>query len=622
MKKVALKLIIASVALTMASSVLVGCKKDDAAPTTAANKANQVFKLSKPAKADSTKVFTTLINTQPLPAFNGNPYDAAGLDWSVQPILFDYLADYSPFPERTFKPSLLEKFEFKNKVLTMTLKKDLKWSDGSPLNADDVLANFYLGVGRSTMWTYAKSVEKVDNLSIKIEYVTESPLVLNVTFNSPIMAPNKVYGKWADQYKDIAINGREINPSNGYYKFKADALTKKADIDKELLNFKPKAEEAIVCGPYIVETVTTSEIMFKVNPNYRVKPLITKVRGLRPGTAQAFASSILNRDYTLENGGLAPDMAKQVESKYKNELRQLYAPELSQIGYSFNITKYPLNIPEVRKAISLATDRDTLITIAEPGSLKSDWRNSGLLPTLTDSFTNKGFMDKLPNYAFNQKKAEEVLTKIGWKKNAQGQWLDDKGVAPKIEIATVNSWPSFMMTAEAMSTMLKEFGFNIDFKPMENASVWKYLASGDQMIGANFMGGATAYNHPWETFNNIYIASAAKLGLPVLKEGEELKLKAPTSGKEYNVSQMLIKLFNSTDEKEIKQITEDFITLTNDLCIFMPVIEKASTLRVYDQSLSLAEGTANELQKSYYYYGDLNKFVGKMLREGQIFFTE
>lgn len=147
MKKLALKLIIASVALTMMTSVFAGCK--DSSKTTDTGKADgKGFKLSKPAKADSTKVFTTLINTQPLPAFNGNPYDAAGLDWSVQPLIFDYLADYSPFPQRTFKPSLLEKYEFKNKVLSMTLKKDLKWSDGSTLNADDVLANFYLAVSK------------------------------------------------------------------------------------------------------------------------------------------------------------------------------------------------------------------------------------------------------------------------------------------------------------------------------------------------------------------------------------------------------------------------------------------------------------------------------------------
>lgn len=622
MKKVALKLIVASIALTMTSGIFAGCSGKDKTEPTAANNTKQVFKLDKPAKKDSTKVLTTLINSAAPPAFNGNPYDAAGIDWSIQPLVYDYLADYAPFPERTFKPSLLEKYEMKNKVLTMTLKKDLKWSDGSPLNADDVIANFYLGLGRSSMWNYIKSIEKVDDLTVKVEYVTESPLVLNVTFITPIMASDEVYGKWSDQYKELALNGREVNPANGYYKLTQDATTKKAEIDKDLLAFKPKPEEAVVCGPYMIENVTTSEIMFKVNPNYRQTPTIAKVRGLRPGNSQAFASSILNRDYSLENGGLAPDMAKQVEEKYKDELRQTYVPELSQIGYAFNIQKYPLNIPEVRKAISLATDRDTLLTIAEPGSLKSDWKNSGLVPSLHESFTNKGFTDKLQDYSYNPEKAEEMLKKIGWKKNDQGQWVDDKGVSPKIEIAAINSWPSFMMTAEAMSTMLKEFGLNIEFKPMESASVWTYLASGDQMIGANMMGGASGYNHPWETFNNIYVASASKLGLPTPPAGEDLKLTAPTTGKEYNVTQMLLKLFNSTDEKEVKQITEDFMTLTNDLCIYMPVIEKASTLRVYDPTLSLAEGTEGELQKSYYYYSDLNKFIAKMIRDGELYFTE
>ena len=64
------------------------------------------------------------------------------------------------------------------------------------------------------------------------------------------------------------------------------------------------------------------------------------------------------------------------------------------------------------------------------------------------------------------------------------------------------------------------------------------------------------------------------------------------------------------------------MTLLNDLSLFMPVIEKSAPLRIYDTTLSIAEGTANEIQQSYYYYGNMNQMVAKMLKSGEIFFVE
>ncbi|MDI6618595.1 MAG: ABC transporter substrate-binding protein [Clostridiales bacterium] len=622
MRKLAIRLAVVTLSLIMLASMF-GCTKQSTNNGKQKSNTGNVFRLSKPAKADSTKVLTTLIDCAPPPAFNGNPLDdTSGINWSIQPFMYGYLANYSPFPERKFKTELLEKYEFKDKVLTMTLKKGLKWSDGSQLTADDIMAHFYMNVGRSSVWTYIKSLEKVDELTVKISYVTNTPMVLNVTFNLPVATPAKIYGKWADRKKDVALNGREINAATGYYKFTTDGQKKLDEINKDVLTYKPKPEEAVCSGPYAIASVTTAEIMFKVNPNYMIKPQITKLRGLRPGSAEAFASSIMEGQYTVENGGLSPDMAKQVEAKYKDKIRKLYVPELSQIGYGFNIQKYPVSIPEVRKAISYATDRDTLLTIAEPGSFKSDWKNSGLLPSLQSNYTDKGFTDKLTDYSYNQKKAEELLKSIGWKKDSNGKWIDDKGKAVKLEIAVINSWPSFMYTGEAMSTMLKEFGFDVNFKPMDGGVIWKYLNSSDFMIGCSFLGGSSGYNTPWEAFNNIYSSSAARTGLPVLKEGEDRIMKDPVTNKEYNVTQMLLKLFNSTDDKEIKQLTEDFMTLTNDLCLYMPVIEKASCLRIYDQTLSLPEGIPDKIQKDYYYFGDINTALAKMIKDGQLYFTE
>lgn len=606
-------------ALGLTASVFTGCAEPGKAKDPSEGTSGLSMKLDG-KKSEEDKTLTTFITFEAPPAFNGNPYDSAGINWSLQPLLYDNLADYSAFPEQTFKESLLESYKLEDKVLTMKLKSGLKWSDGSALTAEDVMTNYYVNVGKSAIWTYAEKIEQVDELTVKITFATESPLLLRVAFTLPIMSPTSVYGKWAEQYKVIAETGRTFNEKTKTYGFSKESTEKLTAINNDLLAYKPDAKEIVTSGAYVIDGVTTSEITFKKNPNYRIDVAMETVRGVKSGGAEAYATSILEGTFTLENGGLSIDTAKQVDQRYADTMRKLFIPEMSQIGFAFNYQKYPVSIPEVRKAISMATDRSTLVAIAEPGSFLSDTRNSGLIPSLTENYTNKGFMDKLTDYKYNTDEAAKLLESIGWSKNSEGLWQDEKGEVITLEIATISSWPSFMLPSEAMSTMLTEFGFKVDFKPMESGTIWTYLGSSDFMIGSTFLGGASTYAHPWEAFNGIF--ASPRIGLPALEPGQERIVKAPTTGKEYNVTQMLTELFQATDESKIKSLTEEFMTLLNDLSIFMPVIEKTTPLRVYDTTLSLAEGKLNEIQKNFYYFGNLNTMIMKMQKEGLLYFVE
>ncbi|ONI48177.1 hypothetical protein AN643_02970 [Candidatus Epulonipiscioides saccharophilum] len=581
---------------------------------------NTKFNLDSTGVMDTEKVLTTLIDIQPPPAFNGNPYDTAGIGWSIQPLVYDYLCDFSPFPERVFKPSLLESYDLDGTHLTLKLKEGLKWSDGSPLTASDVMTNYYVNLGRSAFWTYVSSLKQIDDHSIEIEYVIESPLLLNIAFNLPIMSPTAIYGEFAQEYKNVALNHREVDPETGTYKITTQGNTLLADLNNRMLKYKPDVREILASGPYIITNATTSEVMFEENPNYRIDLNIDKIRGLRAGSAEAFATSILEGQYTIENGGLSPDMSYQVDKRFRDTLRKIYVPEISQIGYVFNEAQYPVNIPEVRKAMSLATNRDILIQIAEPGSFLSDTYNTGLTPSMIETYVDPEYLKTLTNYDYNPEEAEKLLLSIGWSRNAEGKWVNEKGEPVEIEIATINSWPTFMLTAEAMSTMLQEFGFNIKYVPMESGTVWTYLNGPDHTVGGVFLGGAGTYAHPWEAFSNLIISP--RIGLPKIPKGEDRIIVSPVSGKEYNVSKLLKELFTAMTPEEIESITEQLMQLTNDLCLFMPVVEKAAPLRVYDVTLSLPPAVPNEIQENFYYFGPMNLMIAKMLRGGEIFFVE
>lgn len=622
MKKLGISLLVATLALMTACSSPSKSPENGPAPQGGNETKKASLKLT--GDVDSSKTLTTLLNIEPPPAFHGNPYDdLAGLNWSVQPFLFESLTDFSPLPTKEFKPSGLESWKLEGNKLTLNLRKDLKWSDGSPITIDDLMTNFYIGASKGTVWQIAHKIEKTGDFQITIEFVNNSELNLNVVLNGFIMANTKNYGKFADQLKAYVEKYRVFDQATNRYKFDPAGQDTITAINKELADYKPDAiKDVLFSGPYTLTNVTSSEALFTANPNYRIKPKVEKIRGLRSAGAESFSTAVQQEQYTVENGGLSPEMTKTVEKKFESTLRTIYVPEFSQMGFLFNVQKYPFDNPQVRKAFATLVDRDTLIQVAEPGSFVSDTHATGLLPSLIKNFTTPATLDKLADYKYDQTKAEKMLTDLGWKK-VNGKWANEKGEVVKIEISTIGSWPSLMFPSEAYSTMLKEAGFEVEFKPMEFAAFIKYMNEGQHQIANYFTPGMAGYQHAWEVFNQYFNgAYATRMNLPALKPGEERVMKAPTSGKEINVTQLLAKLYETTDKNETVRISDELATLTNDLVNFVPLIEKTAPLRIYDPKLSVADGTIGKPQNSFYYYGNLNNILTKMLRAGELYFVK
>ena len=591
-------------------------------PTPSTQAPTKTLKLT--GEVDTSKTLTTFVNIQPPPAFHGNPYDdVAGLNWSVQPFLFEPLTDYSALPEKEYRPAALKSYTLEGKTLTMVLRDDLKWSDGSPITVDDVMTGLYIQASKGTIWQVAESIEVTDPNTIVIKFVNESPLNLNLVLPSFIMTPKATYGTFADELKAYVEQYRVFDEATGRYKFDAAGADVLNDINTRLGEYKPDPlKEVLYSGPYVLTGVTSAEMIFEANPHYYMDVNIKRIRALRSASNESFATAVLEEAFTIENGGLSPEMTAQVENKFKDTLRTIYIPEFSQIGYLFNYQKYPFTIPEVRKAFAYMLDRDTLIKLAEPGSFPSDVHASGMLPSLIPAYTEDGFVDTLPDYSYNPAKAEELLTSIGWKK-VDGKWANENGEVVKFELVTIGSWPSLMYPSEAYATMLNEAGFQVEFKPMEFAAMIDYMNKGEHQIASYFVPSMSTYAHPWEVYNSAYIgAYAGRMNLPTLAAGEDRILTAPSTGKEYNVTQLLAKLYEATDEKETKQLTQELMTLTSDLVPFVGLIEKTAPLRIYDTKLSAAEGEIGQPQSDFYWYGNLNNMVVKQLRAGEIYFVK
>ena len=238
-------------------------------------------------KDESKGTITTLLEFTPEPAGHGHPYVEGGPNWSLQPLIYETLCDYSSQPETTFKPQLLENYTWEDKVLTMKLKEGLKYSDGSDINADEVINNMYMDLSNLQLLVYAASIEKVDDLRIKVTYTKNSSLIVTYLLKSLLMFPSSEYGKWAEVYKDVFENMRELN-DEGDYEMTDEGQALFDETTLECNNYLPKMTEIKTSGAYQIETVTSDEITLKANPYYRQELTIDTIIGIRQSSAEAF----------------------------------------------------------------------------------------------------------------------------------------------------------------------------------------------------------------------------------------------------------------------------------------------------------------------------------------------
>ncbi|VYU11150.1 hypothetical protein [Clostridium paraputrificum] len=547
------------------------------------------------------------------PAAHGNPF-VGGFVNGIEPYMQDNLFVYAPFPEGKFKAHLGESYTFENKELTLKLKEGLKWSDGTPLTTKDVETSFYMNVGRRQVWEYLESIELIDDTNMKFKFKTDSPLIVNMAFDVKINAPTSVYGEWAEKYKNVAETGREYHPETSTYWYTENANNELQKLNTELEEFKPKVEESICSGPFTVKTITTSEALLVQNEHYRENLDIKQLKVMRVVTPETAATAMMDGTLDIHSGGIVKDVEDQIK-KDLDTYKAHYVSEFSQMSVIFNTQKYPANVKEFRQAVAYLIDRDKLMPLAEPGSLQSETALSGLPTTLQESWGLKDFADKeLTQYNFDEKKAEELLTSIGWKRNADGIWENEKGEVVKFELAVNNGWGSAMLPGEAIATTLKEFGLEVQFKPMEGSAFNDYFTKKEHTVIIEFAPtGNVLYAHPYGTFEAIYRSRPFLMGLEPNKDGN---LIIDVEGKSVNVTDLVKKLFTATGD-DVTEISKELMKVNNEEVFFIPYLEKGFPIRTLKDSVTL--GFENdELIKDERYSGVGENLFATLIKEKTI----
>ena len=291
--------------------------------------------------------------------------------------IFNALVKYDK--EGKVVPELAESYHFLNKTtLIFKLRKGVKWSDGKPFSAKDVVFTYRLITSPKVFTPYAddfkdvKSVKALDDLTIEVVY--KHPYFKAVEIWMMGLLP---YHLWKN----------EKNP-----------MTSK-------LNFHP-----IGTGAYTLKGFEVSkDIKLYANKNYFLhKPFIDKiVYSFMPDPSTQF---LMLKSHKLDVGSITPlQYERQIDKSFKKYYNIFEMPSHGYTYMGFNLKNKKFSDIRVREALSLAIDRKELADILFFGHAKP-CRG----PFMPGTFAYNESV-KIPKVDLNR--ARKLLKEAGYDKN-------------------------------------------------------------------------------------------------------------------------------------------------------------------------------------------------------------
>ncbi|MCF1482446.1 MULTISPECIES: peptide ABC transporter substrate-binding protein [Rhizobium/Agrobacterium group] len=291
--------------------------------------------------------------------------------------------------------------------ITWKLSNGIKWSDGTPVTADDVIFTWQYctadggGCAQKQKYDGVKSVEALDPQTIKVSFTSPKPYPYSAFVGSQAPIIQKA------QFKDC------LGP-------KAPECT--------AANFAP-----VGTGPFKVKEFKPNDVItFTANENYRdpAKPAFATATLKGGGDALSAARAVMETgeyDYAW-NMQVEPEVLATMEAAGKGKIITAFGSQVERINLNFTnadpalgdkrSTKeggpHPsLSDPAVRKALSMAIDRDVIVE-AGYGLAGKPTCNIVPGPDIYVSNTNDWCLKQ------DIDGANKLLDDAGWKKGSDG----------------------------------------------------------------------------------------------------------------------------------------------------------------------------------------------------------
>jgi len=338
-------------------------------------------------------------------------------------------------------PAMAESWTFSKDCLTLTfkLRRDVKWHDGQPFTADDVLFTWKTITNPKTPAPFKDGFLQVKDVEVL------DPYTVRVTYPKP-------YARALESW------GEDILPKHLLEPYVADGKLRES----------PQNRFPIGTGPYrFREWKPGEKVVVTANPDYYDgRPYIGRiVYRVIPSQATIFLElKAKGVDYSLLG---AFQYSRQTEyPAFRKAYNKYRYPGTGYTFFAFNLKDPRFADKRVRQAFAHAISKPELIEGIRMGLAREA---TGPIRPGTWAYT-----DQVKRYEYNPEKAKALLAEAGWiDRDDDGVVEDRQGRPFTFTIRTNQGNDERRKIAEIVQQRLKAIGVNADIQVIEWAAFIK-----------------------------------------------------------------------------------------------------------------------------------------------------
>jgi peptide/nickel transport system substrate-binding protein len=358
------------------------------------------------------------------------------------------------------------------KSVTWTLRQGVKWSDGEPFTAHDVLFTYQyvtnpdVGAASAALYATIENVEVIDLYTVKVNFKDVNPAwALPFVGVQGAIIPRHVFGSYNGP------NAREA-PANtlpvgtGPYRAISPGI---------------KPQEVLLLGTQLVET---NKIVFEPNPFYweEDKPFFSRVEMRGGGTPEEAARLVHEgqTDYAYDLGRLDPEELAKLQSEdteqetasegqlvasFGSKVERILLNRTDPNRETADGERSSLEFPhpffsdsQVRRAFAHAIDREAIAAL---------YGVTGQ-PTTNNLVAPPQFSSPNTFYEFDLEQAKALLDEAGWE-DTNGDGIRDKdGVKMKVTFQAMVG-ATVQQTQQIVKKDLESIGVEVELKIVDPA---------------------------------------------------------------------------------------------------------------------------------------------------------
>ncbi len=458
---------------------------------------------------------------------NFSPLVSSGAAPGTQGMIYETLLMFNLL-KGTTNPWLASSYQVSPDATTITFhtRPGVKWSDGQAFTANDVAFTFqllkqYPAADGASIWARTKSVMAVDASTVAI--------TLKQPYSPMISYIGGVYIVPQHLWANVGDPTRYANPN------------------------------PVGTGPFLFSKFTPQLVTLTKNPNYWQpgKPLVNKLLFPAYNSNQSVELDMDhgNIDWT---GLFSPNIQQTYVSRDPAHFHYWFPPSNTALLY-LNLTRAPFNQLAVRQAISLALDRQKMVTVGESGYSQLPSPTGLVLPN-QQSYLAPQYNNVLLN-TVNTVKANQLMQEAGFTKGSDGFYTDKSGKKLTFSVIGVSGWTDEITNDQIIADNLKQIGMNVSVNAISYSTYFNDLQTGNFDMALN---GSTNGLTPFYFFDALLNSKdSAPIGQAASTNWERWQNPA--------TDQLLNQYASTSDINQQKQIVVQLETLVAEQLPAIPL---------------------------------------------------